>query len=376
MVDTSEPRTSKRIRRPTWKDREGAPDEDDDLPEGPGTLVPPATNPDSDNRPASPDNTSTEARTVTKICTSPNRFALVREYQQRPSAIPDSLVSWQSLITDKSPIFPSPRKPRELSDIIYPYQSISAFLFNFTWRRMHGTQSAANRTMMLNTLRDPRFNADDLDGVNFQKIEEQLRDDVQSPWGGNGWRRTTIIIDVPIGSKPTAASRRAEANTRARARRNDEVDPDADPYPRHKFSIPDIRTRSLVHTMVETVQEDLLSKELHWHGYEETWQPPYPGCPPERVWGELYTSNAFLDAERDLINSQHDTSHPCVVVAYMIWSDSTHLAQFGQAKAWPIYAYIGNQSKYTRCKPVTRSARVIGYIPPVCHDLSLLPMLN
>jgi hypothetical protein len=218
MVDTSEPRTSKHIRWLTWKDREGAPDEDDDLPEGPGTLVPPATNPDSDNRPASPDNTSTEARTITKICTSPNRFALVREYQQRPSAIPDSLVSWQSLITDKSPIFPSPIKPRELSDIIYPYQSISAFLFNFTWRHMHGTQSAANRALMLNTLRDPRFNTDDLDGVNFQEIEEQLRDDVQSPWGGNGWRRTTIVIDVPIGSKPTAASRRAEANTRARAR--------------------------------------------------------------------------------------------------------------------------------------------------------------
>jgi hypothetical protein len=360
-----EPLPSKRIRWPTWKVREGAPDEDEDLPQGPGTLEPSATIPDSDT-PASP----TQVHTVAKICTSANRFALVREYQQRPSAIPDSLVSWRSLLTDQT--LPTPRKPRELSDIIYPYLTISVFLFNFTWRRMHGTQSSSNRTLMLSTLRDPRFEASDLDGVNFQEIEAQLREDVQSPWGGNGWRQTTIVIDVPIGSKSTAASRRAEANARARARRNDEVDPDADPYPRHKFSIPDVRTRSLLHTMVETVQEDLLSKELHWHGYEETWQPPYPGYPPERVWGELYTSNAFLEAERDLINSQHDSPHPCVVVAYMIWSDSTHLAQFGQAKAWPIYAYMGNQSKYTRCKPVTRSARVIGYIPPVRDDLLLL----
>lgn len=215
MEGASEPLPSKRIRRPTWKVREGAPDEDDDLPEGPGNLDPLATDPDSNNRLASPENTSPQVFTITKICTSANRFSLVREYQQRPSAIPDSSASWCSLLSDKSPMLPRPRKPRKLSDIIYPYLSISAFLFNFTWRRMHGTQSSSNRALMLSTLRDPRFEASDLDGVNFQEIEEQLREDVQSPWGGNGWHRTTIVIDVPIGSKPTAASRRAEANARA-----------------------------------------------------------------------------------------------------------------------------------------------------------------
>jgi hypothetical protein len=53
----------------------------------------------------------------------------------------------------------------------------------------------------------------------------------------------------------------------------------------------------------------------------------------------------------------------------MIWSDATHLAQFGQGKAWPIYVYFGNQSKYSRCKPSTRSAQVVGYIPPVTNNL-------
>jgi hypothetical protein len=97
---------------------------------------------------------------------------------------------------------------------------------------MHGTQSSANRALMLNTLHDPRFEVDDLDGVNFQEIEEQLREDVQSPWGGNGWCRTTIIIVVPIGLKSTAASHHVEANTCTQARQNDKVDPNTDPYPR------------------------------------------------------------------------------------------------------------------------------------------------
>ena|ERR1700761_4950990 len=117
--------------------------------------------------------------------------------------------------------------------------------------------------------------------------------------------------------------------------------------------------------MVETIQEDLPTREIHWHGYEEHWQPPYQDFPSERVWGDLYTSDAFLKAERDLLSSQVHPACPSIIVVYMFWSDSTHLAQFRQTKAWPIYAYIGNQTKYTHCKPSAQLAQVIGYIPPV-----------
>ena len=55
-------------------------------------------------------------------------------------------------------------------------------------------------------------------------------------------------------------------------------------------------------------------------------------------------------------------SHPSVIAGFMVWLDSTHLTQFGQAKAWPIYAYIGNLSKYVRCQPTAHAAQVIGYI--------------
>ena len=143
------------------------------------------------------------------------------------------------------------------------------------------------------------------------------------------------------------------------------MDPDADPFPVYKVPIHDVRTRSLTQTMLESIQDRSKSMDFHWYGHKEVWQPPYRDASPEQVWGELYTSDAFLSAERHLIDTHRDSSQPCVIAAFIIWSDSTHLAQFGQAKAWPIYAYFGNQSKYTRCKPTTRSAQVVGYVPPV-----------
>ncbi|THU89276.1 hypothetical protein K435DRAFT_865459 [Dendrothele bispora CBS 962.96] len=52
-----------------------------------------------------------------------------------------------------------------------------------------------------------------------------------------------------------------------------------------------------------------------------------------------------------------------VVVWIMLWSDSTHLAQFGTASLWPIYMYIGNLSKYIRVKPSAYAAHHLAYIP-------------
>ncbi|KAG2064847.1 hypothetical protein BDR04DRAFT_1130612 [Suillus decipiens] len=43
-----------------------------------------------------------------------------------------------------------------------------------------------------------------------------------------------------------------------------------------------------------------------------------------------------------------------VIAGLMFWSDSTHLVQFGNASAWLIYLYFGNQKSYhnilTHCK--------------------------
>ena len=359
----TEPLPSKWVRRSTWKVLENTPDE------------PPTSSAVSDNGRSSPieddDNLdpsphASPIETVTHLTVTPaNLFGIVQEYQQ-PTAVPISEDWWKPLVVDHPPT--SLTTKRDVAAIIYPYPNMTSFLFNLAWRRMQGIVSSTGRSSIAEVIRDKRFKTTDLD-VNFTTIEKQIAMDVQSPWGGNGWRRNTIIIEVPTGRKPTAASRCAVANARARNRQHDEVDPDADPYTVYKVPIHDVRTRSLTQTMLETIQDSSNSAALHWYGRKEVWQPPYHDTPPERVWGELYTSDAFLNAEKDLINAHPNPLHPCVLAAFMIWSDSTHLAQFGQAKAWPIYAYFGNQSKYARCKPSTHSSRVVGYVPPVSDRL-------
>lgn len=51
----------------------------------------------------------------------------------------------------------------------------------------------------------------------------------------------------------------------------------------------------------------------------------------------------------------------------MFWSDSTHLTSFGDSKLWPLYMFIGNDSKYRRCKPSHKLCSHIAYFQKVSH---------
>ena len=82
---------------------------------------------------------------------------------------------------------------------------------------MRGVISSSGRTSIVDAILNEQFKSADLVGVDFTAIEKQVAMDVQSPWGGNGWRHNTIIIEVPTGQKLTAASRRMAANARARS---------------------------------------------------------------------------------------------------------------------------------------------------------------
>ena len=52
----------------------------------------------------------------------------------------------------------------------------------------------------------------------------------------------------------------------------------------------------------------------------------------------------------------------------MLWSDGTHLTAFGMAKLWPLYIYMGNESKYMCCQPSANLCSHAAYF----HTVSLL----
>ncbi|KAJ7579392.1 hypothetical protein C8J56DRAFT_1169724 [Mycena floridula] len=327
---------------------------EDALPEGPGAF----------DTPAQP----SVARKVIlhvhqKIQTKVNKFGLTRVYRRKPERVPDMdspLVDFLSPSTNP----PVPKKPqRRLRDIIYPYPNISSFLLGY-WQNKGSKDKSKNEfNKLVNAMNDPRFDNHDIQGVNFDHIDTLLKKDVQSPWEGTGWKSSTLTVLIPTGIKKTKAVNRERNATAQRDRRNHDIDPDADKFPVHRFQVHDVHHRSLINVMKSIVTEDPSAEDFHWRGFEEYWQPPNPLRPLERVYGEGYTSEAFLKAEKDLLASPGEPGCDLerVIFGYMLWSDSTHVSQFGQASLWPAYAGIANQTKYTRCKPSARAMHHIAF---------------
>ncbi|KAI0349974.1 hypothetical protein OH77DRAFT_1499288 [Trametes cingulata] len=89
--------------------------------------------------------------------------------------------------------------------------------------------------------------------------------------------------------------------------------------------------------------------------------------PGIRVYSEIYDSDALLADDEEIQQRAREAEDAedveYIVVPILLWSDSTHLANFGTASLWPAYAYFGSQSKYTRGKPTAFAAHHIAYIP-------------
>ena len=133
-----------------------------------------------------------------------------------------------------------------------------------------------------------------------------------------------------------------------------------------QFSVPGLFYRRPLAVLKSAFQEDA-AENFHVSAHEMFWKPS-PESPPERIYSELYTADAFIGEQEKV--KQQPREPGCeletVVASIMIWSDSTHLTSFGSASLWPIYMFFGNLSKYIRAKPTSFAAHHLAYIPKVC----------
>jgi hypothetical protein len=214
------------------------------------------------------------------------------------------------------------------------------------------------------------FKVDEICGVNFEKLDAQVAEDMGSTWGGNRWTQSTVALEIPTGEKASKATKQRRANNIQTARRHGEIDPDAPDIPSITYDIPNFHHRSLL-AIIREVFESPPAKNFHFHPFKLSYQPPDPATLPERVYENVYTADAFLKADRELQNLLPENGCTLLraIAGLMFWSDATHVAQFGQAKLWPIYAYFANQCKYERCRPTARAARCVAYLPVVCFDV-------
>ncbi|PCH36414.1 hypothetical protein WOLCODRAFT_82233, partial [Wolfiporia cocos MD-104 SS10] len=109
----------------------------------------------------------------------------------------------------------------------------------------------------------------------------------------------------------------------------------------------------------------------HWAPHRQFWHSGDSEAEYEdtRIYSELFNSNAMLEEDTKIQAVDPNPDDPegseAAMVPIMLWSDSTHLASFGSASLWPIYAYFGNPSKYICGWPSAHAAHHLAYMPPV-----------
>ncbi|KAK1235189.1 hypothetical protein PQX77_001594 [Marasmius sp. AFHP31] len=109
------------------------------------------------------------------------------------------------------------------------------------------------------------------------------------------------------------------------------------------------------------------SADFHLKPYKLFYKHPADlSHPIQRVYGESYTSDRMLSFEAEIqrqLRGCPEGSPEVGIVAIMLYSDSTQLANFGDASLWPGYLTFANWSKYPRLKPSSLAMNHIIYFP-------------
>ncbi|KAF7371414.1 hypothetical protein MSAN_00778200 [Mycena sanguinolenta] len=137
--------------------------------------------------------------------------------------------------------------------------------------------------------------------------------------------------------------------------------------PSRFFDVPGLYYRNII-SVIKAAFADPLSRHFHFAPFK-LFHKIRASAAQIRVFSELYNSDVFL-AEHDRIQRRGkvpDDDPHCtrekIIAALMWWSDSTHLANFGTAKLWPIYMLFRNLSKCIRAQPNVGAEHHIAYIP-------------
>jgi hypothetical protein len=252
-----------------------------------------------------------------------NIFGLFRQYHAThfPEHDPvENVTSDELMDTSNDP-------PTLAADSYHPYPNQSSFLLGEWYWNDGVKKTQSNFKKLLKIIGHPSFRPEDVAGTKWQNIDAQLGGDLRggSPDEGSGelgwedehadgdWVETPIKINIPFHK---------------RARR-----PGIE-----KFEVGKLRHRKLVPVIREKIICPSSFPHLHLELYELYWQPS-DTSEPVRVHGELFSSEAFIEAHHDLQNSPGEPGCqlPKVVVGLMFASDGTNLTTFSNAKLWPLY---------------------------------------
>jgi len=292
--------------------------------------------------------------------TKPNGAGVFRAYPVMPTSDPDTIIDLEDVC--ESPNFVSSeshpnRHPlsgigdRHQDDRFYaPFPNASIFRLVSWFYSSSVTKSLGDLdTLVRDVLKAPDFDLQDFDDFSAARDVKRL-DEVQVSNGlgddflpSNGWLKSTVPLRLPCERQNLVKESRAPT-----------------------FTVPDVYHRDIMDIVVSAFQDPEIFPTLHLTPYKE-YRILGGDKPPEQVYGEVYSSDSFFDAWKQVQAQPRVSGNDIerVMVTLMLWSDSTCLTNFGNTSLWPVYLSLGNQSKYVRTRPTSFSHHHLAYLPSV-----------
>ena len=343
--------------------------------------MPPAAHPTPSTSSAAA-NSSDSADTVHRVSSSPprnpidtrsNQFGVFRRYASKPQRDPEEGLSFEDFADAASHSRPlrngserNPLRPfgstvagmlhhaKDAAAKSYaPFLNWSAFkLMQWQYTGSMTKSSTELQRLVDDVLTHPNLKAEDLAGFNVEQAKCRL-DDFGATGGAfsaeDGWREASVTLRLPK-ERHTHTS---EASS-------------------PKFTINNIWVRRLTEVL-KAGYRDTIAQKFHWFPFHFLHRLPHdPSTHSARIYTDIYNSDAMIKEDEAIQNHARNTRDPLdapdveyVVGTIGVYSDSTHLASFGTASLWPIYAFFTNLSKYLRSKPTMFAAHHLAYIPSV-----------
>jgi len=300
-----------------------------------------------------------------KIKTQPNSFGLFQLYDE--DSLPINNPDMENSLDEVGPFVARENSSKfnegitDASNPFYPYPNKTSLLLgDWYWNQGHH-KSQAGFKKLLNIIGDLEYHPKDVRNTNWMAINQKLgnssvqddrtRGDCEWLDGDSGWKKVTVQICTPFHYCAWH------------------------PGPK-EYTIEGFHYRSLVDIIRQNIS-DPTHRLFHYEPYKLRWQLPHK-AKDVRVYGKLYTSESFLIAHHQLQDSlpEFGCALPQHIIALMLWSDATQLTAFGTAKLWPLYIYMGNESKYMRCQPSANLCSHAAYFHTVSLFDSVLMAYN
>ncbi|KAF7311192.1 hypothetical protein MKEN_01020700 [Mycena kentingensis (nom. inval.)] len=313
--------------------------------------------PDANN--ASPAPPATEQRCWVK--TSPNGRGQYKIYPRQPTHDPDRIKTLEDLC--RTPELSGGARSVAEKPWFHPLPNASiaeVLSHQYLTPRLDSAQGAD--TMVHGLICNPNVKPEELKDFSFTREVARLDKYATDPPGEppNGWKRATIELEAPCtkaGNKPLL-----------------------------KVKVEGVPYRPLLDVIKEAFQGPLFER-LHTTPFSYRRDRAYDASAPDvynsidalddvglprlpdnhiDVFGEVYTSQRTLKQYNKLPRCAEEP----VIVSLIPYSDSTHLAQFGDASLWAMYMFFGNQSKDERGRPTANAGFDQAYFPSLPESLA------